>query len=710
MSFCLLYPKGKMQSNRKILILTPSYGLAQKYKKSFFQHSECELPRFISYDDIPTNLFLFSPQLSTNKVKKYHFHEKIKNLINANLTIKEALKIENKNKNSEINNPIFVEQATIFEQLKSLKNPDNIFYIKSLCPNLYEQNFEDFFDLIGIKNINESSYNKKEVFKLSYSSKFDLAKSAITLINQSTNPLKIVSDDNDKLTALRIFGLDEQIFRNTSEIYGFSFFIAITRYVYQENFQNALGLLTHPSYKNRISDDDIINIRNLENKSLKSLFEIKTLKSGYNDLAQISATLKTDQPAQQFLKHIIHLHQLFVTESDKFENEYNFLSNLSNQIRAKTSEDLCENFILYINNFSKISYDYEKSIFTNDLNNLTFSNSEVVLLDDELLIAIQRNYKHLNIKKVIAQIPAKKIIIFYKNSAEHSLALFDNKITEINITNNEIIKETRKHQKPELIINTPPSNISMSGIEKLIRNPYVFALQYLLKLRPLTSIFEHNNEKNFGILVHDIISCFSTEYHLPFEDKLKLLEPILEKKISKYSDIESIKNLWKKNLKIILLWWHMELERFSRSKFHFEAQGQSKVENIGISARADLIAEDNDKISIIDFKTGAIPSNKDVISGLFPQLTLEAFIAENNGFESVKAGTLEILYIKLSAKEEGCEIKPITCDYKSIDLELKKLFEQTINLGSYFCTTNDHDSKLSNFKHMIRKEEWFDQF
>ena len=70
-----------------------------------------------------------------------------------------------------------------------------------------------------------------------------------------------------------------------------------------------------------------------------------------------------------------------------------------------------------------------------------------------------------------------------------------------------------------------------------------------------------------------------------------------------------------------------------------------------LSARADRIERRHDgSFAILDYKTGQPPTGKQVRMGLSPQLTLEAAILREGGFEDIDAGSSvgELVYVRLS--------------------------------------------------------------
>ena len=57
-----------------------------------------------------------------------------------------------------------------------------------------------------------------------------------------------------------------------------------------------------------------------------------------------------------------------------------------------------------------------------------------------------------------------------------------------------------------------------------------------------------------------------------------------------------------------------------------------------LSARADRIEERADGFAVLDYKTGAPPTDKQVRIGLAPQLTLTAAILRAGGFDDDRSG------------------------------------------------------------------------
>ena len=89
-----------------------------------------------------------------------------------------------------------------------------------------------------------------------------------------------------------------------------------------------------------------------------------------------------------------------------------------------------------------------------------------------------------------------------------------------------------------------------------------------------------------------------------------------------------------------------------------EPQGKILIDGLTLKGRADRIDRLPDgSLSILDYKTGGVPSKADVESGIEPQLQLLALIAASGGFADIGAtpsGSLE--YWALKGGSGGCKI------------------------------------------------------
>jgi ATP-dependent helicase/nuclease subunit B len=117
------------------------------------------------------------------------------------------------------------------------------------------------------------------------------------------------------------------------------------------------------------------------------------------------------------------------------------------------------------------------------------------------------------------------------------------------------------------------------------------------------------------------------------------------------------------------------------SGIHTEIPGSMEIQRPGrrfkLTARADRIERRSDgRLAILDYKTGLVPSEKNVADGLAPQLPLEAAMAEQGGFGAeLRAETTELTYWQLTGGFEAGKAFPL---FRRSDADLRAAIERAI--------------------------------
>ena len=142
-----------------------------------------------------------------------------------------------------------------------------------------------------------------------------------------------------------------------------------------------------------------------------------------------------------------------------------------------------------------------------------------------------------------------------------------------------------------------------------------------------------------------------------------------------------------------------------RGYYSFEAPAGTFT----VTARADRIDETKDgKVNIIDYKTGQARSPKEVKAGYAPQLPIEGIIAQNGGFEGLRAKeAAALMYWQLGKKETVLD--------EDIDEVLNKTLTNLRELvglfdfqdTAYISKPNPkYAPKYSDYEHLARVKEW----
>jgi ATP-dependent helicase/nuclease subunit B len=218
-----------------------------------------------------------------------------------------------------------------------------------------------------------------------------------------------------------------------------------------------------------------------------------------------------------------------------------------------------------------------------------------------------------------------------------------------------------------------PLKLSVTAIEDWLRDPYTVYARHILNLSPLDPVDLPLSAADRGSAIHDALGDFTQAYKttLP-DDPASALRRIGEKHFAPLMDRPEARALWWPRFLRIASWfagWESE-RRINVRTIDAEIRGRISIpldhgRTFFLSARADRIEHRTDRtFAILDYKTGAPPTGKQVRMGLSPQLTLEAAILREGGFDGIAAGASvsELLYVRLSGNNPPG---------KSILLELK---------------------------------------
>ena len=143
-----------------------------------------------------------------------------------------------------------------------------------------------------------------------------------------------------------------------------------------------------------------------------------------------------------------------------------------------------------------------------------------------------------------------------------------------------------------------------------------------------------------------------------------------EKRFSKLEDFPEARAFWWPRFARIAQWFAQwdKARRKGLAALHAEIRGELKFpvgkRELTLSAIADRIEQrNNGSYAILDYKTGAARTEKQVRTGLAPQLTLEAAILRAGGFKEIPAGPVsELTYVTLKGGEPAG--KPSAINFK----------------------------------------------
>ena len=195
--------------------------------------------------------------------------------------------------------------------------------------------------------------------------------------------------------------------------------------------------------------------------------------------------------------------------------------------------------------------------------------------------------------------------------------------------------------RPTPALEARPRKLSVTRIEDLIRDPYKIYAQQVLGLYPLDPLDMPVDARPRGTAIHAALEKFEND---GVEKSADSLVALIEDELRSAGELEEIilgGVSVRRKVAAEYLDWRAGRLHLIAGRVHTEISGQTDLTapampegRFTVTANADRVERHQDgSIAILDFKTGDPPSEKQVRSGLNPQMPLSAIIALGDGFE-----------------------------------------------------------------------------
>ena len=180
-----------------------------------------------------------------------------------------------------------------------------------------------------------------------------------------------------------------------------------------------------------------------------------------------------------------------------------------------------------------------------------------------------------------------------------------------------------------------PDRISVTAVDRLNADPFAFYAQAILRLRALDPVDDENTARWKGTEVHKVLE----EWQLQDGCDPEKLRARAEELLRHEAVHPMVRALWSPRL-LEAIDWIANMERENqgggRLPLKAEATGETALAGVTVHGRADRIDRLADQsLAIIDYKTGAPPTQKAVDAGFALQLGLLGLIGRAGGFEGV---------------------------------------------------------------------------
>ncbi len=202
-----------------------------------------------------------------------------------------------------------------------------------------------------------------------------------------------------------------------------------------------------------------------------------------------------------------------------------------------------------------------------------------------------------------------------------------------------------------------PRRLSVTEVETWLADPYAIHARHVLRLRALDPLEQGTDAADYGRLVHAGLNRFLAESGAgwPTGAAAKLREA-MDHALEEARLRRALVEWWRPRLHRIADWVvETEIGRRAAQRpatIASEVKGSWKLDVPGgfeLVGRADRIEQRTDgTLAILDYKTGAPPSQTDVEAGFAPQLPLEAAMAAAAAFPGVAGTPAELTYWHLT--------------------------------------------------------------
>ncbi|WP_230873320.1 double-strand break repair protein AddB [Bombella sp. ESL0378] len=285
--------------------------------------------------------------------------------------------------------------------------------------------------------------------------------------------------------------------------------------------------------------------------------------------------------------------------------------------------------------------------------------------------------------------------------------------------------------KPPLALR--PRRLSITRIDTLKLDPYAIYARYVLGLKALAPLEEGAEHVDYGKVVHGALERMMARYPTTWpEQASEHLHRYFDDALDEAQVHPALASWWRPRLHRIAD-WVLERESWRNAgRVNCTSQTEIALDYVmrdlpggafyitGRADRIDVLAEPGQEPQgrLFDYKTGQLPSQKDVVAGWSSQLVLEAALLAKGAFEGLPAMEVEALrYWRLSGGETpGEEVRIPSAKAKATLGELiGPALEQLRQLLADYDEPNrpyrsqpwaGREARYSDYTQLARVAEW----
>ena len=268
-----------------------------------------------------------------------------------------------------------------------------------------------------------------------------------------------------------------------------------------------------------------------------------------------------------------------------------------------------------------------------------------------------------------------------------------------------------------------PTRFSATQFDRLIGDPYAIYARQILGLRALAPLNEAPNAALKGTLFHEILQRFVQNHRQGRidQDHLGVMIDIAKSIFAPWESHYEVRHFWWPQFIAVAQWFidHDNAMRGQGDISFAELQGEM-VFTIGerhftVTAKADrIVHHDDGAVTIIDYKTGGVPTKKSVAQGRATQMLVEAGLIAAGGYGDI-TGTddiRELSYWKLQGRTKEAGIKTDVTPKSFAPAQLPEVIKALLARFEdedmpYHAEPDARGAQAySDYRHLARIKEW----
>ena len=266
-----------------------------------------------------------------------------------------------------------------------------------------------------------------------------------------------------------------------------------------------------------------------------------------------------------------------------------------------------------------------------------------------------------------------------------------------------------------------PRELSVTQIEKWMRDPYSIYAAEILQLKPLDPLDVDPSMADFGNFIHEVIDRFLRCYEtLPEEDQKEWLLQEGQEWLARKEIQEPVVAFWWPRFERIAEWFmtnekkRRKLLKAVMPECKLRLTVPAEAAPFTLKARADRIESGTEgNLTIVDYKTGTVPTPADVALGLSPQMPLEGMMLEDGALEAFPQASVAALeYWRLSGSDTAGNVEPLKKSAAILIQEAREGLRALIDAFDHADTPYHAEPwpnkapNYNDYRHLERVDEW----